>query len=125
MQFDLLTIGISIFVFLVLVAFLLFKKYYNKESLEDENVLMSKYRDLGVTLFVSPECPFCKKQKKFLKENGLLELTEIINIETPEGEKLFNETGEEGVPLFISKKTSKRHSGYTKDIFHLLKALKA
>ena len=125
MEFDLLTIGIVLSVLLIFIAYVLYRKYTKSESMEDEPAVLGRYKELDITMFVTPNCKYCKKLMKILKNNGLDDYTEVIDISKPEGRDLFDLTGEEGVPLLFSKTTQKKYSGYTKDIFDILKTLKA
>lgn len=75
---------------------------------------VNKMADLQVMLFTSPTCGWCNKAKEALKEAGVSDYVEIIDISTPEGKALVQQQIPEfrGVPVAKSKVTGKIATGY-------------
>ena len=75
---------------------------------------VNKIVDLQVMLFTSPTCGWCNKAKEALKEAGVSDYVEIIDISTPDGKTLVQQQIPEfrGVPVAKSKVTGKIATGY-------------
>jgi glutaredoxin len=75
---------------------------------------VNRMADLQVMLFTSPTCGWCNKAKEALKEAGVSDYVEIIDISTPEGKALVQQQIPEfrGVPVAKSKATGKIATGY-------------
>ncbi len=82
-------------------------------SMSPEEALR-KIADLQIMLFTSPTCGWCNKAKDSLKESGVYDYVEIVDISTPEGKALVQQQIPEfrGVPVAKSKVTGKISTGY-------------
>lgn len=73
-------------------------------------------KDLGIVMFVSEGCGWCKKAKEEAVQNGVMPYLELQDIGTPEGKATLNELiGEgnfKGAPTFYCRKTGKTAVGY-------------
>lgn len=90
----------------------------------DQGELVNKVQTLNIVLFVSPTCGWCNKIKSEFTEAGVLEMVEMVDVSTPEGQKVAQELIKEfrGVPASYSKATRKSSVGY-KPIGDIIKAL--
>lgn len=75
---------------------------------------VKRIADLQIMLFTSPTCGWCNKAKEALKEAGVSDYVEVIDISTPEGKALVQQQIPEfrGVPVAKSKVTGKIATGY-------------
>lgn len=99
----------------------------NKEKMTNgSNISKSdieKYNKLRIQLFTKKDCQYCTKMIEKLNKNKLLLNTQIIDIDTPDGKKMFDQTREIGVPCFKSGFTEKIKCGYTENIEDIIKDL--
>lgn len=63
------------------------------------NWLNSSLRNMTVTLYSTPTCPFCKQTKEFLKKHGV-EFTDIDVMNNQEkAAEMIQKSGQMGVPV--------------------------
>lgn len=97
----------------------------NKEKMENGSKLtkcdIDNYIKLRPQLFTKSDCKYCEKMVKKLSEEKILTNTQIIDIDTPDGRRQFDLTGEIGVPCFKSGLNGKVRCGYTDDIPSVIK----
>ena len=85
-----------------------------KEGFEHDK-LKKHWEDLGIVMFSSPYCGFCKQMKEALKKHDLLDKTEIIeDIDTSDYKHLKSNI--HGFPTLLSRKTGKVFTGFTSDL---------
>jgi len=80
----------------------------------DPNDAVNAVQDLQIILFASPSCGWCNKMKTELSEVGVLEMIELVDVSTENGQATAKELLKEmrGVPATYSKKTGKSVVGY-------------
>lgn len=99
----------------------------NKEKMNNGSEISKKdyqeYLRQNMQLFTKEDCTYCKQMVNQLSKMDLLSNTQIINVDTPDGKKLFEQTGEIGVPCLRSGLTEKVKCGYTDNIKEILTEL--
>ena len=81
---------------------------------------------LQIVLFAREGCPWCTKAKESLSNAGVLEVVQIIDITTPEGQQMAAQLlppGTSNVPSWVSMATKKHVVGY-KPIEQIIQELK-
>lgn len=72
--------------------------------------------DMGIVMFMSESCGWCKKAKEEAAQNGVLPYLELQDINTPQGKaalgEMIGEGNFKGAPTFYSRKTGKVSVGY-------------
>lgn len=86
---------------------------------------MANVHELGLVVFVSSSCGWCTKLKDDLRNAGIYEQCEIVDVSTPEGQQMAKSvlTNFRGVPCVYSKKTQKQSVGY-KPIDQIIQSLR-
>lgn len=72
-------------------------------------------KNLQIILFTREGCGYCTKAKESCAEAGVMDIIQIVDITTPEGQQLAQEVlppGTSGVPAWISLATKKHVVGY-------------
>lgn len=116
-----LLIGIAVILILVFAFWCTTDSFTNfKNSLTGPSL-----KDLDVIMFMSPECPWCKKTVEMLEKEGVKGQLEIVDIGTKEGAEYAKQYGadKQPIPSFISKKMKTGTVGYRKNVTELMKAL--
>ncbi len=54
-----------------------------------------------ITIYSTPTCPFCKKAKAFLDEQGLTYKDIDVSANQEQAEKMINISGQMGVPVLV------------------------
>lgn len=70
---------------------------------------------LQIVLFAREGCGYCTKAKEALNQYGLIEMIQIIDSMTPEGQQMMAQMlppGTSGVPAFVSISTKKHTVGF-------------
>lgn len=82
-------------------------------------------KELDILYFMSPKCPWCQKMSGLLNTEGVMGDLTIVDITTPEGQKVATDMGaaSKGVPAFISRKTKTGTVGFKKSIDELIMSL--
>jgi glutaredoxin len=92
-----------------------------KEGYEHET--KDKVKDLGLVMFSSPHCGFCKMMKDVFKKHDLENVVEIIeSIDNSEYKHMKGSI--HGFPTLHSKKTGKSHTGFSENISMIVEKLK-
>ena len=77
---------------------------YNTASARNSYADTPEARYREVTVLATPTCPYCKKAKNFLRENGIA-FTEYNINRSATGKRLYNEHHGKGVPVVIINNT--------------------
>lgn len=82
-------------------------------------------KDLQITYFMSPGCPWCQKMTKLLTSEGELGSVTVVDVTKPEGQQLAKKMGaaNRGLPAFVSRKNRTGAVGYKKSVAELMKSL--
>lgn len=83
-------------------------------------------KNLQIIVFVSPSCGWCTKMKQQLQDEGIMEMVELVDISTPEGQDMAKKVlpaSNGGVPACYSKSTGKVCNGF-KPIVNIIEELK-
>lgn len=68
-------------------------------------------KDLQIVLFAREGCPWCTRAKEACSQAGVIDVIQVVDITTPEGQQLASQVlpaGTSGVPAWVSL-TSKKH----------------
>lgn len=86
--------------------------------------VLQTINNLQIVVFVSPSCGWCGKMKKELSDSGCMDIVELVDVSTPEGQQLAKDLLSEmrGVPACYSRATGKQTSGY-KPIIKIIEEL--
>lgn len=107
--------AVSVLLLLIIVVILLTqtkKETYVSNSIDQDDI----------TFYGRDSCPFCVKMKNQLKNDGLYEKLNVVDVETREGNTKFKKLNVDGVPHFTCKSTGKSSTGF-KSTNDLLKDL--
>lgn len=76
--------------------------------------MIQTINNLQVVVFVSPSCGWCGKMKKELESSGCIDVVELVDVSTPDGQQIAKGLLSEmrGVPACYSRATGKQTSGY-------------
>lgn len=112
---------VLILVILVLSGTIVYNRFFkNKEGMEDgkqiTEVNFEKLKKAKPKLLKSNTCGYCKLLCELLEKNGVIDLFDIVDINTPEGKIEFAGLGEAGVPVVLSQTNGKKAVGFIGDI---------
>jgi len=82
-------------------------------------------KSLQIVLFARDNCPWCMKAKESCAQSGVMDVIQVVDITTPQGQSMASEMlppGTSGVPAWISVKTGKHVVGF-KPIDQIVQAL--
>jgi glutaredoxin len=82
-------------------------------------------QNLQIVLFAREGCPWCTKAKETCSESGVIDVIQVVDITTPEGQQMAGQMlppGTSGVPAWVSMVTKKHVVGY-KPIDQIIQAL--
>jgi len=54
---------------------------------------------MGVTIYTTKECPWCKKVKAFFKDNGIKYTEKDVGASTKFAQEMIKKSGQQGVPV--------------------------
>jgi glutaredoxin len=72
-------------------------------------------KTLQIVLFAREGCPWCTKAKETCSQAGVMDVIQVVDITTPEGQTLAGQVlppGTSGVPAWVSMATKKHIVGY-------------
>lgn len=84
-------------------------------SSEQSTDIMGITRSLGIVLFTSETCGFCKRAKDMCDEMGVTDFITIVDLNTPNGMAMAEQLvppGTTGVPIWVSQATKKHVMGF-------------
>lgn len=89
--------------------------------------VQEQYKRLGVKLFISADpnrpCPWCKKAIVLLQQLGLLQYTQVLNIQDAKVKQELVGLGGTGVPFFYSSSSGASVPNFVPDISSLIRRL--
>lgn len=97
----------------------------SSEEVPSGNVDINFIKSLQIILFARDGCPWCVKAKETCSDSGIIDIIQIIDITTPEGQQLAEQLlppGTSGVPAWVSMATKKHIVGY-KPIDQIIQSL--
>lgn len=80
-------------------------------------------KELGIIMFMSPDCPYCQKMMTTLGSN--VDDIEVVDVRSEEGTAMAQRYGADKLPTFISKKYKTSSVGLKDTVQELINDLKA
>ena len=97
-----------VFMFLVIMSMFFNSMQTTRETFSGASIVQN-----DVTMYGRDSCPYCVKMKKQLKDDGILNKMEYIDVESPSGASKFKSINANGVPHFECKSTGKESTGFS------------
>jgi len=87
----------------------------SSEESEGGNIDIASVQNLQIVLFAREGCPWCTKAKDMCSQNGVMDVIQVVDITTPEGQSMAGQMlppGTSGVPSWVSMATKKSVVGF-------------
>ncbi len=54
-----------------------------------------------VTIYSTPSCPYCRSEKQFLKDNGVVFIEIDVSQDSAKAQEMIDKSGQMGVPVTV------------------------